>query len=116
MTGPECDNDMNHHHARVSCHGDQIRHARDRIGGLRSRHELGKGIDLIIHHQQCGAPRIDVRKLRPPKIDARKLRHGFLLAGEAMLTTIPYNSSWASVLFSLNSGLCSCVTVIAMSR
>ena len=64
MTGPECDNDMNHHHARVSCRGDQIRHARDRIGGLRSRHELGEGIDLIIHHQQRGAPGIDVRKLR----------------------------------------------------
>jgi hypothetical protein len=69
MAGPECDNDMNHHHARVSCHGDQIRHARDRIGGLRSRHEFGEG-DLIIHHQQRGAPGIDVRKLR----------HAFLLA------------------------------------
>ena len=72
MAGPECDNDMKHHHARVSCHGDQIRHARDRIGGLRSRHELGEGIDLIIHHQQRGAPRIDVRKLR----------HGFLLSDD----------------------------------
>jgi hypothetical protein len=47
MAGPECDNDMKHHHARVSRHGDQTRHARDRIGGLRSR----QGIDLIIHHQ-----------------------------------------------------------------
>jgi hypothetical protein len=72
MTGPECDNDMNHHHARVSCHGDQISHARDRIGGLRGRHESGERIDLIIHHQQRGAPRIDVRKLR----------HGLLLANE----------------------------------
>jgi hypothetical protein len=43
---------------------------RDRIGGLRSRHEPGKGIDLIIHHQQRGAPGINVRKLR----------HAFLLA------------------------------------
>ena len=73
MTGPECDNDMNHHRARVSCHGDQIRHARDRIGGLRSRHKPGKGIDLIIHHQQRGAPGINVRKPR----------HGFLLANDA---------------------------------
>ncbi len=48
MAGPECDNDMKHHHACVSCHGDQIRHARDRIGGLRRRHELGEGIDLIM--------------------------------------------------------------------
>jgi hypothetical protein len=24
MAGPECDNDMNHHHAHVSCHGDQL--------------------------------------------------------------------------------------------
>jgi cytochrome d ubiquinol oxidase subunit I len=55
-SGPECDNDMDHHHARVSCQGDQIRDARDRIGGLRSRHEPGEGIDLIIHHQQRGAP------------------------------------------------------------
>jgi hypothetical protein len=69
MAGPECYNDMGQHHARVSCHGDQIGHARDRIGGLRSRHELGESIDLIIHHQQRGAPRIDVRKLR----------HGFSL-------------------------------------
>jgi hypothetical protein len=69
MTGPECDNDMDHRHARVSCRGDQIRHARDRIGGLRSGHEPGEGIDLIIHHQQRGAPGINVRKLR----------HGFLL-------------------------------------
>jgi hypothetical protein len=59
-----------HHHARVSCQGDQIRHARDHIGGLRNRHELGEGIDLIIHHQQRGAPGINVRKLR----------HGFLPA------------------------------------
>jgi len=63
MAGPECDNDMDHHHARVSCRGDQFGHARDRIGGLRSCHELGEGIDLIIHHQQCGAPGINVRKL-----------------------------------------------------
>jgi hypothetical protein len=87
MTGPECDNDMNHHHARASCHADQIRHARDRIGGLRSRHEPGKGIDLIIHHQQRGTPGIDVRKLR----------HGFLLAGDAMLTATPYKFSWESL-------------------
>jgi hypothetical protein len=53
MTGPECDNDMNHHHARVSCQGDQSRHARDRIGGLRSRSEPGKNIDLIIHHRSA---------------------------------------------------------------
>jgi hypothetical protein len=25
MTGPECDNDMDHHHARVSSRGDQLR-------------------------------------------------------------------------------------------
>jgi hypothetical protein len=85
IAGPECDSDMNHHHARVSCCGDQIGHARDRIGGLCSRHELGKDIDLIIHHQQCGIP----------WIDGRKLRHAFLLAGDAMLTAIPYKSSWA---------------------
>jgi hypothetical protein len=64
VAGPECDNDMDHHYARVSCHGDQLRHARDRIGGLLSRHEPGEGIDLIIHHQQRRAPGIDVRKLR----------------------------------------------------
>src|ERR1700733_4057681 len=68
--GAVANGDMDHHHARVSCHRDQIGHARDRIGGLRSRHEPGEGIDLIIHHQQRGAPRIDVRKLR----------HGSLLA------------------------------------
>jgi hypothetical protein len=85
MAGPECDNDMDHHHARVSCRGDQIGHTRNHIGGLLSRHEPGEGIDLIIHHQQCGAPGIDVRKLR----------HGFLLAGDAMLTAEPYKSSWA---------------------
>jgi hypothetical protein len=56
MARPECDNDMNHHHARVSCQDDQIRHARDRIGGLRSRQVPVEGIDLIIHHQQYGAP------------------------------------------------------------
>jgi hypothetical protein len=67
---------MNHHHARVSRHGDQTRHARDRTGGLRNRHEPGEGIDLIIHHQQRGAPGIDVRKLR----------HGFLLADDEFLT------------------------------
>jgi hypothetical protein len=61
---------MNHHHARVSCQGDQSRHTRDRICGLRGRREPGKGVDLIIHHQQRGAPGINVRKLR----------HGFLLA------------------------------------
>jgi hypothetical protein len=33
---------------RVSCHGDQIRHARDRIGGLRNRHELGEGTALSL--------------------------------------------------------------------
>src|SRR6202043_735292 len=27
VAGPECDNDMNHRHARVTCHGDQARHA-----------------------------------------------------------------------------------------
>jgi hypothetical protein len=70
MTGPECRNDMDRHHARVSCRSDQIRHPRDRIGGLHSRHEPGKGIDLIIHHQHRSAPGIDVRQLR----------HGFLLA------------------------------------
>jgi hypothetical protein len=64
MTGPECNNDMDHHHACVSRRGNQMWHARDRIGGLRSRHEPGEGIDLIIHHQQRGAPGIDVRKLR----------------------------------------------------
>jgi hypothetical protein len=48
----------------VSCGGDQFAHARDRIGGLRSCHELGEGIDLIIHHQQRGAPGINARKLR----------------------------------------------------
>jgi len=71
MAGPECDNDVDHHHARVSCRGDQFWHARDRIGGLRSCHEPGERIDLVIHHQQRGAPGIDVRKLR----------HGFLPAG-----------------------------------
>jgi hypothetical protein len=29
MAGPECANDMNHHHAPVSCHGDLLGHARD---------------------------------------------------------------------------------------
>jgi hypothetical protein len=85
IAGPECDNDMNHHHARVSRCGDQIGHARDHIGGLCNRHELGKDIDLIVHHQQCCIPGIDVRKFR----------HGFFLAGNAMLTTTPYNFSWA---------------------
>ena len=83
VAGPECDNDMDHHHARVSCHGDQLRHARDRIGGLRSRHEPGEGIDLIIHHQQRGAPRIDVRKLR----------HGFLLANDQFSYDVPLTCS-----------------------
>jgi hypothetical protein len=59
MIGPEGDNDVNHHHARVSRHGDQVWHACERIGGLRSRHKPGEGIDLIVHHQQRGAPRID---------------------------------------------------------
>jgi hypothetical protein len=72
MTGPERDDDMEHHHAHFSRGGDQLRHARDRIGGLRSRHELVEDIDLIIHHQQRVASRIDVRKLR----------HGFLRADD----------------------------------
>jgi hypothetical protein len=38
---------MDHHHARAPRQGDQVKHARDRIGGLRSRHEPGEGIDLI---------------------------------------------------------------------
>jgi hypothetical protein len=75
MAGPECDNDMDHHHARAPRDGDQVRHARDRIGGLRRRHEPGEGIDLIVHHQQRGAPRID----------GRKLRHGSLLAGDVVM-------------------------------
>src|ERR1700720_874468 len=59
------------------------RDARDRIGGLRSRHEPGEGIDLIIHHQQRGAPRIDVRKLR----------HGFLLADDEFSYDVPLTRS-----------------------
>jgi hypothetical protein len=88
MAEPKSDNDMKHHHARVSCHGDQVRHARDRIGGLRSRHELGEGIDLIIHHQQRGAPRIDVRKLG----------HGFLLQMMSFLSTCSLSVSWPGLL------------------
>src|SRR5712672_1184029 len=83
MAGPECDNDMKYHHARVSCHGDQIRHPRDRIGGLRSRHELGEDIDLVVHHQQRGAPRIDVRKLS----------HAFLLADGGFSYDLPLTCS-----------------------
>jgi hypothetical protein len=60
MAGPQRDNDMDHHHARVPRHAEQIRYARDRIGGLRGRHGPGERIDLIIHHQQRGAPGIDV--------------------------------------------------------
>jgi hypothetical protein len=47
--------------------------------GLRSRHEPGEGIDLIIHHQQCGAS----------WIDARKLRHGFLLPDKEFSYDVP---------------------------
>jgi hypothetical protein len=45
------------------------------------------------HHQQCGAPGINVRKLR----------HRSLLAGDAMLTATPHNSSQACLHSSLAS-------------
>jgi hypothetical protein len=88
MAGPESDSDMEHHHASVSCRGDQIRHALDRIGGLRSRHELGEGIDLMIHYQQRGAPRINVRKLE----------HRLLLQMMSFLSTCSLSVSWLGLL------------------
>jgi hypothetical protein len=78
MTGPECDNDMDYHHAGFSCVA--IRSGtRDRIGGLRCRHEPGEGIDLIIHHKQRGAPGIDVRKFR----------HGCLISDDEFFYDVP---------------------------
>src|SRR5258707_11018395 len=52
---------------------------------MRSRHESRQGIDLIIHHQQRGAPGINVRKIR----------HGFLLPDDEFCDDVTNGLSMA---------------------
>src|SRR5258708_36477631 len=51
----------------------------NRTTGTSPEPMMSANIDLIIHHQQRGAPRIDVRKLR----------HGFLLADNEFSYDVP---------------------------